>query len=96
MDRLPRDIVWSGDKIVWTNLIFIKLRSLFFLDFLSCTGTGGHMYELKFNDIPIWGRWDESPSPQAKILFDRHLGKGLPNKCGLVRTSLCIVIEYET
>ena len=75
-----RDIVWSGDKIVWTNLFKNYVHCLFWT--YSLAQVLGDTDELKFNDIPIWGRWDEPPSPQAKILFDRIWEKVF-NKCCL-------------
>ena len=63
-----RDIVWIGDKIVWTN--FFKhyvycLHQIFFL----CRVAGGSR-RLDAGLISIFGRWDEMPTPQAKNLFD--------------------------
>ena len=71
-----RDIVWSGDKIVWTNLfknyVYRLHRSYYLLrteeDFIQL----GH--------LPILGRWDELLAPE-KDLFDDiwHKFFNLPN-----------------
>ena len=63
-----RDIVWSGDKIVWTNLfkhyVFCLHRSYFlFRD-------AGDSTKLDVESIPILGRWDQLPIPQGKDLFN--------------------------
>ena len=63
-----RDIVWDGDKIVWTN---------FFKHFIHCLlisylrlEKDGVSKELGVDDIPISGRWDQISTPQAQRLFD--------------------------
>ena len=63
-----RDIVWRGDKIVWTN---------FFKHFIYCLlisylrlEKAGASEELGVDDIPILGRWDQISTPQAQRLFD--------------------------
>ena len=71
-----RDIVWSGDKIVWTklfkNCVYYLHRSYYLLrteeDFIQ------------LDSLPILGRWDELPPPE-KDLFDDiwHKFLNLPN-----------------
>ncbi len=63
-----RDIVWSGDKIVWTN---------FFKHYVYCLHQSylrfriaGDSIKLDVDSIPIWGRWDEPLTPQEQKLFD--------------------------
>ena len=75
-----RDIVWSGDKIVWTNLFKHYVHCLF-LTYVNFQVIGVTT-DLKVVGIPIWGRWDELLSPQAKILFE-NIWDRVFNKCGL-------------
>ena len=63
-----RDIVWRGDKIVWTNL---------FKHYVYCLNEGywrnliaGDSEELDIDDIPILGLWDKLPIPEKQRLFD--------------------------
>ena len=63
-----RDIVWSGDKIVWAN--FLK-------HYVYCLNEGywrhliaGDSEELDVDDIPILGIWDKLPIPEKQRLFD--------------------------
>ena len=63
-----RDVVWSGDKIVWTN---------FFKHFVYCLHAnylllrlGGDSVELDVDNIPIIDRWDKVPSPRMQRLSD--------------------------
>ena len=63
-----RDIVWRGDKIVWTNL---------FKHYVYCLNEGywrhliaGDSEELDVDDIPILGLWDKLPIPKKQRLFD--------------------------
>ena len=63
-----RDIVWRGDKIVWTNLfkhyVFCLHRSyLLFIKYQDSI-------KLDADSIPILERWDELPTPLEKSLFD--------------------------
>ena len=63
-----RDIVWRGDKIVWTNFIkhFVYcLHRGYFL--LRTTGTSK---ELGVDDILSLGRWDQISTSQEQGLFD--------------------------
>ena len=63
-----RDIVWRGDKIVWTNLfkhyVFCMHESYFLLRKTRDSR------KLSVGDIPILGRWDEIPIPEKQRLFD--------------------------
>ena len=74
-----RDIVWCGDKIVWTN---------FFKHFVFCLYASYYVYavvcdsvELAVDNIPILGNRDQMPTPQAQRLFDDiwHRFLNLPN-----------------
>ena len=63
-----RDIVWSGDEIVWEN---------FFKHYVFCLNKGflrlrvfGDSKELSIDDIPFLGRWDQLSTSQAQELFD--------------------------
>ncbi len=63
-----RDIVWSGDEIVWTNFfkhyVFCLHRS--YLRFRIA----GDSIKLDVDSIPIWGRWDEPLTHQEQNVFD--------------------------
>ena len=63
-----RDIVWDGDKIVWTNFfkhyIFCLNRSCLMLNITRKS------QKLDVADIPILERWDQITIPIEKILFD--------------------------
>ena len=63
-----RDIVWRGDKIVWTN---------FFRNYVYCLHAinlqltvAGQFIQLDTGNMPIFGHWDQLPTPQAQKLFD--------------------------
>ena len=63
-----RDIVWRGDRIVWTNFFkhFIySLHASYFL--LRVTGD---YKELDEDDIPMLGNWNQLPTPQYQRLYD--------------------------
>ena len=75
-----RDIVWVGDKIVWTNLFKNYAHCLFIT--YSFFKVIGDTTDFKADGIPIWERWDEPATPQAKILFD-NIWEKVFNKCGL-------------
>jgi len=63
-----RDIVWHGDKIVWTNLfkhyVFCMHESYFLLRKTRDSR------KLSVDDIPISNRWDKIPTPEKQRLFD--------------------------
>ena len=63
-----RDIVWDGDKIVWTNFFkhYIFCLNRCYLP-LSITPNPG---KLDVGDIPILERWDQITTPIEEILFD--------------------------
>ena len=63
-----RDIVWRGDKVVWNNL---------FKHYLYCLHSAylsvkilGEESTFEPDLIPIWGRWDDPPTPQMGGLFN--------------------------
>ena len=63
-----RDIVWSGDKIVWTNLF----RHYVYCVHRTCllfTLIGGDK-QLDADPVQIFGPWDERVMSQDKDLFD--------------------------
>ena len=67
-----RDIVWNGDKIIWTNFfkhyIFCLNRCYLPLNITPNSGKDvGH--------IPILERWDQIAIPIEKILFDDIWGR---------------------
>ena len=60
-----RDIVWNGDKIVWTNLFKNYVYCLHWAYFqLKTVGD-----TIQLGSLPILGRWDELPIPE-KDLFN--------------------------
>ena len=62
-----RDIVWRGDKIVWENFFRIYVYCLHVIYFLLKTTRGSK--ELNAGDIPIYGQWGHSPTPEEERLF---------------------------
>ena len=84
-----RDMVWRGDKIVWTNLfkhyVFCLHQSYVILKIL------GKEEKLRADHIPILGRWDEPATPQMGELFDAawkrtHQELGLSEMSGKIAT----------
>ena len=74
-----RDIVWRGDKVVWANFLkhfvfCLHVSSLQFTKFRDSE-------ELCPDNIPILGKLDQFPTPQAQGLFDDiwHRFRYLPN-----------------
>ena len=63
-----RDIVWDGDKIIWTNFFkhYIFCLNRCYLP-LNITPNPG---KLDVGDIPILERWDQIATPIEEILFD--------------------------
>ena len=63
-----RDIVWDGDKIIWTNFfkhyVFCLNRSYWLLNMT------GQPQKLDVSSIPILERWDQITTPIEEILFD--------------------------
>ena len=63
-----RDLVWNGDKIVWTNFfkhyVFCLNRSYLMLNIAR------EPRKLDADSIPILERWDEIITPIEKSLFD--------------------------
>ena len=58
-----RDIVWRGDKIVWTNLF--KNYVSYLLELFGKFRRKGVFKELSVDDIPLLGRWDIEHSDTA-------------------------------
>ena len=63
-----RDIVWRGDKIVWTNLF--KHYAFCLNNFLLSFRVLGNYGELEARHISIMGRWDEPPASLMAELFN--------------------------
>ena len=63
-----RDIVWRGDKIVWTNFFKHFIYSLHASYFLL--RVIGDYKELDEDDIPMLGNWNQLPTPQYQRLYD--------------------------
>lgn len=63
-----QDIVWRGDKIVWTNLFkhYVFCLNSFLLSFRVL----GNYGDLEAGYIPIMGRRDEPPASQMAELFN--------------------------
>ena len=63
-----RDIVWHGDKVVWTNLFknYVYCLHRTYLD----AKLFGNDFKIEPEIIPVWGRWDEPETPQMSELFD--------------------------
>ena len=63
-----RNVVWIGDKIVWTNLLkhytFCLLVSYFLYSITRDSD------EFDVDEIPIPPRWDLPPNPYIRELFD--------------------------
>ena len=62
-----RDMVWRGDRIVWTNLFKHYLYCLHWA-YLDVT-IFGDQFAFEVDRIPVWGRWDEPLTPQMGDLF---------------------------
>lgn len=77
-----RDMVWRGDKIVWLNLLKHYVYCLHWTDLQM--KVFGNRTPFGADQIPIWGRWDEPPTPQMDELFHKILARirddlGLPD-----------------
>ena len=74
-----RDIVWSGDRIVWTS--FIKNYVYWLLVGYLLFTIIGDSEELDADKIPIPTHWDKPPTPLVLRLFDDiwHEFLNLPN-----------------
>ena len=53
-----RDLVWSGDRIVWTNLFKNYIYCLHWVYFLFRISSDDSA--LKTSDVPVDGRWNEA------------------------------------
>ena len=58
-----RDVVWRGDKIVWTNLF--KNYVSYLLELFGKFRRKGVFKKLSVDDIPLPGRWDIEDSDTA-------------------------------
>ncbi len=67
-----RDIVWQGDRIVWTNLFRHYLYGLY-ITYLVFKIAGDNM-EIELQDIPFIGPKDQQMSPKAVKLFEDICG----------------------
>ena len=63
-----RDIVWRGDRIVWTNLLKHYIYCLVVCYFLYTITRDSEEFDL--NKIPIPARWDQPPNLTIDKLFD--------------------------
>ena len=63
-----RDIVWSGDRIVWTNLFkhYFFCLNYALVDFKVLSNS----HELKPEFIPVMGAWDRKQSLQMKEMIE--------------------------
>ena len=63
-----RDIVWRGDRIVWTNLFrnFVYCLERFY----ALVKIAGNTIRLERAHIPVYGRWDEPLTQEADRLFN--------------------------
>ena len=58
-----RDVVWRGDKIVWTNLF--KNYVSYLLELFGKFRRKGVFKKLSVDDIPLPGRWDIEYRPDS-------------------------------
>ena len=74
-----RDIVWRGDKIVWTNFFKHYVYCLVVCYFLYTLTKSSDEFDV--NKIPIPDRWDLPPNPHIKQLFNDiwHQFRNLPD-----------------
>lgn len=63
-----RDIVWCGDKIVWTNFLKHYIYSLVVCYFLYTITRESEDFDV--DKIPIPARWDQPPNPTIERLFN--------------------------
>ena len=63
-----RDIVWQGDRIVWTNLFRHYLYCLHMTNALI--KVVGDSTKIEPQDIPVRGHVDQQPTPKAVNLFE--------------------------
>ena len=74
-----RNIVWRGDKIVWTNFLKHYIYCLVVSCFLFTITRESEEFDV--NKIPIPDRWDQPPNPHIHTLFGDiwHQFLNLPN-----------------
>ena len=75
-----QDLVWSGDHILWSNLLKHYVYCLSYTCMVALVF--GNEDNLEPVHIPIRLRWDTEPTPQAVELFDVVWEK-VQDKCGL-------------
>ena len=75
-----RDVVWRGDRIVWTNL-FKHFAFCLHATFMKVIVTGGKCL-LTAQDIPIRAWWDYSGIPEYGDLVESIWSRTL-NECGM-------------
>ena len=68
-----RDIVWQGDRIVWTNLFRHYLYCLHMTNALI--KVVGDSTKIEPQDIPVRGHVDQQPTPKAVNLFEDICGR---------------------
>ena len=75
-----RDVVWDGDRIVWSNLLKHYVHCLFW----TCLHAPifGDEQELEAKHIPISWRWDQMLTLNAAELFDA-IWKRIHHECEL-------------
>lgn len=76
-----RDIVWSGDVILWTNLFRHYVFCL--VDFaVNAINFQRHNFVLEDYIVPIVRRWDVPPTPEADQLF-KAVWQKVRDQCGI-------------
>ncbi len=68
-----RDIVWQGDRIVWTNLF----RHYLYCLHMTCAHIKivGDSMKVESQNIPVMGHIDQQPPPKAVKLFEDICGR---------------------
>ena len=64
-----RDLVWDGDRVVWSNLFKHYVHCLYWTFHIALLC--GEEDSLEPVDVPAHRRWDSPPTPQAGQLFDK-------------------------
>ncbi len=84
-----RDIVWRGDKIVWTNFFKHYVHTFFWTYGLAQVIDDTE--ELKIADILVEKQWNDPLTPQAKFLFEK-IWNSVFSKCELNKLSNSLAI----
>ena len=63
-----RDFVWSGDKVVWTNLFKHYVYCLLWA--YQDVSIFGNQIVWEADRVAIWAQWNEPPTPQMGELFN--------------------------